>query len=140
MGKHTLKILRCSHHMFSKYVWPFFNNTLKKAKDNLPTRKVYMTVSHFIYLVIKFQITICWKTLLNSFNTIKRTFYFIIFPAGNYMFKVTSKNNRTRYEICSKLTIKIPERRQWRRSRVFIVNFEHTLHFVLVFLLLILSR
>ena len=26
--------------------------------------------------------------------------------------------------ICSKLTIKTPERRQWRRSGVFIVDFE----------------
>ena len=27
-------------------------------------------------------------------------------------------------EICSEITIKTPERRQWRRSGVFIVNFE----------------
>ena len=33
-------------------------------------------------------------------------------PAGNYMFKVNNRNTRTRYEICSKLTIKTPERRQ----------------------------
>ena len=36
-------------------------------------------------------------------------------------------------EICSKLTIKIPERRQSRRSGIFIVNFEHILHLFLVF-------
>ena len=47
-------------------------------------------------------------------------------PAGNYMFKVNNRNTRTRYEICSKLTIKIPERRHWRRSIVFIVNFKHS--------------
>ena len=29
-------------------------------------------------------------------------------------------------EICSNLTIKTPERRQWRRTCVFIVNFDHT--------------
>ena len=40
----------------------------------------------------------------------------------------------------SKLTIKTPERRHWRRSRVFIVNFKHISHLVLVFLLLTLSR
>ena len=34
--------------------------------------------------------------------------------------------------MCSKLTIKTPKRRQWRRSGVFIVNFEHTSHLVLV--------
>ena len=60
--------------------------------------------------------------------------------AGNYMFfGVNYRNTRTRCEICSKLTIKTPERRHWRRSGVFIVNFEHILHFVLVFLLLNLS-
>ena len=33
------------------------------------------------------------------------------------------RNNRTWCEICSKLTS--PERLQWRRAGVFIVNFEH---------------
>ena len=32
--------------------------------------------------------------------------------AGNYMFKVNNRNTRARCEICAKLTIKIPERRQ----------------------------
>ena len=35
---------------------------------------------------------------------------------------------------CSKLTIETVE--QWRRSGIFIVNFEHVSHLVLVFLLL----
>ena len=33
------------------------------------------------------------------------------YPAGNCMFKVNNRNTRTRCEICSKLTIKTPERR-----------------------------
>ena len=57
----------------------------------------------------------------------------------DYMFKVNNRNTRTRCEICSKLTIKTPERRHWRRSGVFIVNFEHISHLVLVFLLLTLN-
>ena len=61
-------------------------------------------------------------------------------PAGNHMFKVNNRNTRKRCEICSKLTIKTPEQRQWRRSGVFIVNFEHISHLALVFLLLTLSR
>ena len=61
-------------------------------------------------------------------------------PVGNYMFKVNSRNSRTRSEICSKLRIKTPERRHWRLSSVFIVNFEHISHLVLVFLLLTLSK
>ena len=63
----------------------------------------------------------------------------IIFPTANYMFKVNNRNTRTRCELCSKLTINTPEWRQQRRSDVFIVNFEHFSHLILVFLLLTLS-
>ena len=56
-----------------------------------------------------------------DFNTI---------PAGNYMFKVNIRNTSTRCEICSNLNNK----------GIFIVNFEHISHLVLVFLLLTLSR
>ena len=49
-------------------------------------------------------------------------------PADIYLLKVHNRNIRKRCEICSKLTIKIPERRQWRRSGIFIVNFEHISH------------
>ena len=45
--------------------------------------------------------------------------------ADNYMFNFNNRNTRTRCEKCSKLTIKTPERRQYRRSGFFIVNFEH---------------
>ena len=41
--------------------------------------------------------------------------------------------------MCSKLTIKAPEQHHWRRSGIFIVNFEHISHLVLVFLLLTLN-
>ena len=34
-------------------------------------------------------------------------FRYIKNPGGNYMFKVNNRNTRTRYEIWSKLTIKI---------------------------------
>ena len=33
------------------------------------------------------------------------------FPANVHLFKVNNRNNRKRCKICSKLTIKIPERR-----------------------------
>ena len=61
-------------------------------------------------------------------------------PAGIYLLKVNNRNTRTRCEICSKLTINTPERRYWRRSGVFIVNFEHISHLALVFLLLTLNK
>ena len=45
--------------------------------------------------------------------------------ADNCIFKVNNKNTTTRCETCSKLTIKTPEKRQWRCSGDFIVNSEH---------------
>ena len=60
-------------------------------------------------------------------------------PIGIYLLKVDNENTRIRSEICSKLTIKTPERCHWRRSSVFIVKFEHNSHFVLVFRLLTLN-
>ena len=53
------------------------------------------------------------------------------------MFKVNNRNIKKRCEICSKLTIKTPERHQWqwRPSGVFIVKFEHISDLVLLFLL-----
>ena len=56
------------------------------------------------------------------------------------MFKVNNRNTRKRCEIRSKLIIKKPERRQSRRSGVFIVNFEHVSHLFLVTLLLTLNK
>ena len=58
---------------------------------------------------------------------------------GIYLFKVSNRNSRKRCAVCSNLTVKTPES-QWHRSSVFIVNFEHTSHLVLVFLLLTLNR
>ena len=57
-------------------------------------------------------------------------------PADIYLLKVNNRNTRARCEICSKLTIKIPER---RRSGIFIVNFDHISHLALLFPLLTLN-
>ena len=61
-------------------------------------------------------------------------------PASIYLFKVNNRNTRKRCEICSKLTIKTPERRHWRHSGAFTVNFEHISHLFLVFPLLTLKK
>ena len=60
--------------------------------------------------------------------------------ACSYMFKVNYRNIRRRCEICLKLTLKTEERHHGCHYGVFIVNFKHILHLVLVFLLFILSR
>ena len=51
-----------------------------------------------------------------------------------------SRNTKKRRGICLKLTIKIPERRHWRRYGAFIVDLEHISQLSLVFLLLDLNK
>ena len=58
-----------------------------------------------------------------------------VYPNGNYLLKVNNRNTRTRREICSKLTVKMPEN-DWCLSGVSSVNFEHILYLVAVFLFL----
>ena len=55
-------------------------------------------------------------------------------PAKIYQLKVDNGNTKKMHEICSKLTVKTPERRHWRCSIVFVVNFENIAHPFLVFL------
>ena len=75
------------------------------------------------------------------FNNLHEVFLFKQnIPAKIYLFKVINGNTRKRCEICSRLAIKTPERRHWRRSGVFIVNFEHISHLFLLFLLLTLNK
>ena len=47
------------------------------------------------------------------------------YPANIYMFKVNNRNTKKRWKLCSKLTIKIPERHHWRHSGVFIITKLH---------------
>ena len=63
------------------------------------------------------------------------------FDVWNEVCSITLPNRhlRARCKTNSKLTIKTPERYHWRRSGVFIVNFEHISQLVLVFLLLTLN-
>ena len=57
-------------------------------------------------------------------------------PTNIYMFKVNNRNTSKRCKICSKLTIKTPERRHWQRSDVFFFcNFEHNSYLFLLFFL-----
>ena len=51
--------------------------------------------------------------------------WFIAYAADICLFKVNSKNTRKRCEICSELTIMIPE----RRYGIFIINFVSSAYF-----------
>ena len=65
-----------------------------------------MGVFQMVPNYVKYQITMNLRFLSEN-----------IISTGIYMFKVNNRNSRTRCEICSKLTIKTPERRQWNRTR-----------------------
>ena len=84
---------------------------------------------------MSFRCPYCWLwTYFTSFSSVFIVDFKYVFVYWVYcMFKGNNRNTRTRCEICSKLTIKTPERRYWRRSGVFIVNFEHVSHLLLIF-------
>ena len=63
-----------------------------------------------------------------------------MYSPGVDLFKVSNGSTKTMCEIYSKLRIKIPEWRQWRRSGVFIIDFDEILRIVLVFSLFSLKR
>ena len=46
-------------------------------------------------------------------------------PPDKCKFKISTRNTRKMFKICSKLRIKTPDRHQWRRSVVVIFNHEH---------------
>ena len=65
--------------------------------------------------------------------SVLNTFSKLIYPAVIYLLKVNKNNTIVICETYLKLTIKAPERRHWRRYRVFIVNLEQIFYIVLVF-------
>ena len=74
-----------------------------------------------------------YQLMLHVLSTVKQ------FPVNIYLFKVSNRNFRIRREICSKFTIKTPERHHWHCCGVFIVKFLNISHLYLVFLLLTLN-
>ena len=94
----------------------------------------------YINLYISFICFNSWHSSVLPHFSLTNKQYVTCNPAGNYMFKAINRNTGTRYEICWELTIKTPERRQWHRSGVFIVNSELISHFFLVFIFLTLNK
>ena len=63
-----------------------------------------------------------------------------LYPSQYLLVQVNNGNAITMCEVCSKLTVKTPERRDWCCSGVFVVNFEQSSQIVLVFPLLTLNN
>ena len=56
-------------------------------------------------------------------NSFSEQFTYLMNPVTIFMFKVNNRNTRERCDLCSKLTIKTSELRQWRPT-VSTVDFE----------------
>ena len=83
----------------------------------------------FILAVTHSCIVICYMSALSVLNGVN-VMDFIVSITNMYLFKFNNRNTRKKYEIYSKLTIKLT---------IFIVDFEHISHLFAVFLLLSLS-
>ena len=82
-----------------------------------------------------------WSFLISKLWEKKTAFS--SYQAGIYLLKVNNEITVIISKICSKLTIKTPERYHWCRAGVFnviTVNFEQISHIVLVFTLLNLKK
>ena len=82
----------------------------------------------------------CWIVKLTFLAFIKGINSVIQYSVNIYLFKVNNRNIGKRCQICSKLTTKTIEWRQWRLSGSFIVNFGHISHAFLELLLLALNK
>ena len=90
------------------------------------------------YLQTKRDLPMIWTKTLHL-PLVSKIVWKNAMAADIYLFKVKN-GNKKKCERCSKLTIKTPIRRQWRRSGVFIVNFKHISHLFLLFVLFTLSK
>ena len=103
--------------------WKVIKNNFIQCKLTFLLSKWTSTLSQVIFYLryLFYQVkTKCTENLHNSnYLVLYRAIILLApsipilkaFPAGNCMFKVNNRNTRTRCEICSKLTIKTPERR-----------------------------
>ena len=76
-----------------------------------------------------FQLLDRWLVALDGFLAMCQCHFSAIID----LLKFNNRSNKTMCEIYSKLTIKTPERHQWRPSGIFIVNSELISHIVWCF-------
>ena len=94
------------------------NKSDQKQKEFTSAAKAKIFFEHSLFYI--------WIITIS----LKINFTWINNQAGIYLIKIINKSTKKRCEICSKLTITFG---------VFIVNFEHISHLVLVSLLLTLN-
>ena len=109
--------------------------------DYSPSSLFTKTLSQWLFFLLTYfvplqHIRIFFDKITNCLNRcgligfIKQSTLTCNCLAGIYLLKINKRNAVTWCEICSKLIIKTPERRQCCRSDVFIANFEYISHLV----------
>ena len=76
-------------------------------------------VRNFPVTFVMLELLFCVLDRFRFYRHLHKTYQY---PAGNCMFKVNNRNTRPRCEICSMLTIKIPERRHWLLRLLFFIR------------------
>ena len=111
-----------------------FKNGPSKICGRQPLSNLLKAVFHNFYLIsswipwpncIIYPIARGLNTFLSSLFC-SNLIYGHYYPQNIHLVKVKNRNTGRRYGICSKLTIKIPRRHYWRRSGVFIFNYDLT--------------
>ena len=139
-----LQCVLCSHSKEGIYILRFLvkngarhyrnMNIINNAKYKVNVLESFIRCNSNLIYIHKYNLEIAlgYRTWIEHGRLLKFLRAFSV-SANIYFFKFNNRNTRKRCEKCLKLTIKTSERCQWRRSSVFIFNFEHSSHLFLVF-------
>ena len=124
----------CGKYFVVKYMFKFNNKSTS-------TKSLYVVlVTLLLDLRRDFPVSIATQQTDLLKQSVKSKFSSnSTYPGCIYLFIVNNGDTRILYEICSKLTLNTPERRQWHRFGVFIFNCEQISQIILVFLFLTLN-
>ena len=86
------------------------NNRNTRTRCEICSKLICFFLNSFLYSNFSYC-PLLWYFSTNKSIEKNKIYISVAFPAGIYLLKVNNRNTRTRCEICSKLTIKTPERR-----------------------------
>ena len=114
---------------------------LSKSRMTIMNLKEASLIIFYLYLMllwtIKMTSAISWKGYSREVSNYQMC---CSYQENIYLFEFNNNRNTSKtYEICSKVTLKIPERRQLRRSSAFNANLKHIWQLFLMFLFSTLS-
>ena len=86
-------------------------------------------ISHFFHVFLLLTLNFGDFHLVRAIKKDEQRSQQTRYPANIYLFKDNNRKTRKRCDICSTLTIKTPEQRQWRRCSGSVVIFEHIFNY-----------